>query len=360
MQAVEGITAHLWRSIQTLPRASGNLYGQAFSYLVTGEEAYAGRALEELQRALAVYRAGEISIDVHFHTWCNAAPMARMAVMFDWIADAACVTPEIYTSIGEQILDYTLKHPYQIAKSRTRGFDNQVASMSFCCAMVGYLFGVRRGDDPRAQRLLEAGLMRFPDIFALAPKGGYSGEGSTYFCQIVAPVVTWYCALAEEITGVDYFNHAFPPTGCSPREILELYRNPVGPSGLMPPWDHYGWMHCASTMGLAYLARKTGDTIALGIIERLSLAMEPNQIAWGSDDRIWTLLWWPEGSKVQVSEFPVQSSNSRFKVFLLGGRCFGAGRCPMSAARWWRRGRRGAFSRRGIAARRVCTAAARR
>ena len=28
---------------------------------------------------------------------------------------------------------------------------------------------------------------------------GYSHEGSTYFCQIVAPVVCWYCDLPNAI-----------------------------------------------------------------------------------------------------------------------------------------------------------------
>ncbi len=54
-------------------------------------------------------------------------------------------------------------------------------------------------------------------------------------------------------------------------------------------------MKCASLMGLAYLARKTGDPTPLQVIESASLALEPNHIAWGSDDRLWTLLWWPEG-----------------------------------------------------------------
>jgi len=175
-----------------------------------------------------------------------------------------------------------------------RTFDNQIASMSLCCTLVGYLFGVKRGRDLRAQRLMSAGMMRFPDLFALSPPGGYSYEGSTYFCQIVAPVVSWYCALMEEITGEDAFRRSFPPSGTSPETILRTYLKIVGPSGLMPPWDNYGWMKCASLMGLAYLARKTGDPTPLRVIESAGLALEPNYIAWGSDDRLWTLLWWPE------------------------------------------------------------------
>ena len=239
IRGLEGTAARLWKSIQA-PSEGGRLYSpalynSAFAYLATGRESYARTALAEIQRTMEFYRAGEISIDVHFHTWCNSAPMARAAIMLDWIADASCVTESAFSEIREQMLDYTFKHPYSIAKSRLRTFDNQISSMAFCCATVGYLFGVKRGRDLRAQRMLDAGLMRFPDIFGLTPRGGYSYEGSTYFCQIVAPVVTWFCALAEEITGEDYFQRAFPPTGCSPAEILQTYRKIISPSGLMPP-----------------------------------------------------------------------------------------------------------------------------
>jgi hypothetical protein len=81
---------------------------------------------------------------------------------------------------------------------------------------VGCPFGVKRGRDRRAQRLMASGMLRFPDYFALSPPGGYSGEGSTCFCQIVAPVVSWYCALMEQITGSLIFTDGTPrKTGCS-------------------------------------------------------------------------------------------------------------------------------------------------
>lgn len=304
----DGTVAYLWKSLQSLPCAEGNQrYYPAFLYLVTGREEYARTALAEIKAALVDYRAGDLSLDVHFHTWCNSAPLARLAVMFDWIADAPVVTPAEFAEIKEALLDYALKHPYNIAKSRTLAFDNQISAMSFCCALVGYLFGVKRGRDLRAQRLMEAGIMRFPDIFALSPPGGYSGEGSTYFCQIVAPVVSWYCALMEQITGEEIFTRAFPPSNLTPSEVLRTYQKMLSPAGLMPPWDHYGWMRCASLMGLAYLARKTGDPAPLAAIERLGLGAEPGYIAWGSDDKLWTLIWWPEqvnATAAGVEPFP--------------------------------------------------------
>lgn len=290
-----GMVGYLWRNIQALPNADSNgRYYPAFRYLITGEEEYAQQALQEIKQAMEFYRAGDFSMDVHFHTWCNSAPMARLAIMFDWIADSPQVSAADASEIKEAMLDYTLKHPYNIAKSRVLTFDNQISAMSFCCALVGYLFGIKRGKDLRAQRLLNAGIMRFPDIFALSPAGGYSYEGSTYFCQIVAPIVSWYCALMEQITGEEIVTHPFPPSNVTPEEILRTYHRIIGPSGLMPPWDHYGWMRCASTMGLAYLSRKTGDPTPLATIERLGLGAEPGYIAWGSDDKMWTLLWWPD------------------------------------------------------------------
>lgn len=295
MKRLSPTAGRIWRSLEVLPNAGGNeRYSAAFRYLVTGKEPYAKEALGQIRKAMEFYLAGELSMDVQFHTWCNAAPMARLATMLDWIADSRSVSARDFAQIKEAMLDYTFKHPFNISKSRVCTFDNQIASMAFCCTLVGYLFGVKRGSDPRAQRMLESGAMRFSDIFGLSPRGGYSYEGSTYFCQVVTPVVSWYCALMEQVTGQEYFNYPFPPSGTSPREILQTYAKIIGPTGLMPPWDHYGWQRCSSTMGLAYLAARTGEAAPLRMIERLSLAAEPNQIAWGTDDKIWTLIWWPE------------------------------------------------------------------
>ncbi len=335
-----GVPALLWKSLRRLPHTTGNaVYGPAFCYLATGKDAYAEQALAGLREQMEIYLAGDISLDLQFHTWCNSAPMARLATMLDWIADSPAVSPHDFSAIKEAMLDYTFKHPYNIAKSRVRSFDNQIASMSLCCTLVGYLFGVKRGNDLRAQRLMSAGMMRFPDLFALTPPGGYSYEGSTYFCQIVTPVVSWYCALMEQITGEELFFRPFPPHGTTPERILRTYLKIIGPTGLMPPWDHYHWMKCASLMGLAYLARKTGDPAPLRVIEAASLALEPNQIAWGSDDRLWTLLWWPENLEAGDTEeaFPswavedvagaLVAQQKRWRLFQAWDRCEGGVYC---------------------------------
>jgi len=195
-------------SLAYLCRASADHH--AFQYLVTGREQHAAKALEEINRRLDDYLAGDLTYDIHFHTWCNAAPMARLAASFDWIADSEAVSPEDYHRISEAIIDYTLKHPFTRMKGRVCAHDNQIGAMSFCCTLVGYLFGVKRGNDLRAQRLLSAGLMRYPDLFGLSPHGGYSHEGSTSFCQIVSPVTCWFTALVEQVTGEEYFSRRFP------------------------------------------------------------------------------------------------------------------------------------------------------
>ncbi|MBI2192841.1 MAG: HEAT repeat domain-containing protein [Planctomycetes bacterium] len=269
-------------------------YFPAFSYLVTGKEEHAALAAEAIRATLRTYLAGDYSHDVHFHTWCNAAPMARLAAAYDWIADSPSLSRSDVRDFQEAILDYTFKHPYNRLKGRMRAFDNQIAAMSFCCTLVGYLFGSKRDDDARAHRMLAEGLLRLPDLIGLCPPGGYSGEGSTYFGLIVAPVTAWYCALVEQITGQDVFFRRFPPHDTSAQDILGLYFRLVGPSGLMPPWDHYGWMRCPAKMPLAYLARKTGDLAPWQLIEELGLHAEASEIAWGGDDDVWTLLWSPD------------------------------------------------------------------
>lgn len=301
-----GTLASMWRNIQAVPTAGGNgRFFAAFCHLATGKDEWAEMALHAIDEDLEKYLAGDLSLDIHFHTWCNAAPMARTAAAFDWIADSRAVSPKDRRRISEAMIDYCFKHPFNIAKSRTLAFDNQIGAMSFACTLIGYLFGVRRGRDARAQRMMAAGLMRFPDLVALSPRGGYSFEGSTYFCQIVAPMTTLYSALVEQITGEDVFDRRWLDTGTTVREILDLYSKLVGPSGLMPPWDHYGWMRCMSVMPMTYLASKTGDPRPIEVIESLELADEPAMIPWGADDKMWAAIWWPE-REVQSSKFKVQ------------------------------------------------------
>lgn len=300
LKDAEGPLRHIWLNIQNFVQAARNerhfppFYYPAFHYLITEDEASARLAAEQIKETLAIYLAGDYSIDVHFHTWCNSAPMARLAVAFDWIADSPSLSAEEAREIQEAILDYTFKHPFNRLKGRMRRADNQVAAMSFCCALVGYLFGVKRGRDLRAQRMMADGMMRFPDLIGLSPPGGYSYEGSTYYGLIVSPLTAWYSALMEQITGEDHFFKTFPPNHTSAREILETFFKLVGPSGLLPPWDNSGWMLCNGKMALTYLARETGDPLPLKMIETLGLFAQPSEIAWGGDDNIWTLIWWPD------------------------------------------------------------------
>ena len=295
LKRAKGSLALLWRSIQAQPYAAGNgAYFNAFCYLATGKESYARAAIAELKKALHAYRAGDRASVIHFHTWCNAMPLARLAIAFDWVADSPALAPSDAETMRETLIDYAMKHPASIARSRALTSDNQIGGMSFCNTLVGYLFGVKRGADPRAQRLLAEGAMRFPDLLALAPPAGYSLEGSTYFAQIVVPLLSLFAVLMEQITGEDHVSRRYGPGGHSVAEALDTYRRLIGPSGLLPAWDHYHWMTCCSTMGLALLTRKTGDPRPLRLFDVLHLALESRTILWGSDDRLWTALWWPD------------------------------------------------------------------
>ncbi len=295
LAGAEGVPAELWAQVRLLHKCAGNggLYA-AFCHLATGEKNWAALARQAMLPEFERHAAADTDTVAHLHTWCAAAPLTRLMIAYDWVADSGVFTAAEQARIADVCVDFTWKHPFSIARSRVPAADNQLAAMACCCATAGWLFGVRRGSSLRARQLLDYGLERYPELLARLPEHGYSLEGSVYFAQIFVPVMTLFTALAEEITGRELASVKFAPGAVSLLDVLRLQADLVGPSGMLPPWDNYGWLRQPSLLGLAFLAARTGDAEPLKLITRLRLHREPGTLAWGHDDRMWSLLFWPE------------------------------------------------------------------
>ena len=98
------------------------------------------------------------SQEAQFHTHVVAAPLGRWAVFYDWLADHDLFTASEHARIRETLLDLadTLAMP-QI-QSRALSFDNQALANAFGAAVVGYVFGVTRGDSALGRHMFRAGV----------------------------------------------------------------------------------------------------------------------------------------------------------------------------------------------------------
>jgi len=295
-----------WPHFLQLARHQSELYPlfPSLAYLVTGEREYAELARQRVLAQVRALPAAEYTIHVQFHTWCNTNPIARMAIGYDWVADSGVFSADEQAEIAERFIDYAYKHPYLVAHSRMPAADNQIMSMAFGCAVIGHLFGIRRGADARARALFSYGVGRFPEFAGLSQPGGYSGEGSTYMDQIVMPSAALWAAFMEDVTGADYLDRQYPPNQTCLREALEMDARMISPGGLQPPWDHYGFQRAMNKCGIVYLARKTGEYHWLALIQALGLWEEADHIAWGTDDKLWTLLWWPDDAVIPAETDP--------------------------------------------------------
>jgi hypothetical protein len=65
------------------------------------------------------------------------------------------------------------------------------------------------------------------------------------------------------------------------------------PGSLLAPWDHYGWQRKINLAAIAYWAAATGQTAALA--DAVTVWDRKTYIAWNNDDRMWALIYWPDG-----------------------------------------------------------------
>ena len=266
--------------------------------VVTGEAVYLDRVRDAFLAIVASHRAIETGSVAQFHTHITAAVLARWAVYYDWVADLGLFSDGEKQGIAHTLTDLAYVFPMQQLEARAKGFDNQVLNNALGAGAVGYVFGVRRADESGggalARRMLDLGLGWLRDLFNDLPRGGYGCEGSTYQQVVIQSVIAWSTLLIEAITGEDAFDRRPTPDAATPRDILEMSLKMIGPDGLLPAWDDYGYQPAVVKAPLALLARRTGTAAPLAVIHDADMWYRPVQAAWMLDDRLWTLVWWPD------------------------------------------------------------------
>jgi len=256
--------------------------------------ALADEAKDLLKRYYVTLPFSDTANDFQFHTWCRCGSVTRRAAFFDWLASRGAWTAAEIEEAAECFVGYGFKHPFPVLNGRGRSSNNQALSMALYCAAVGFLFGHKLSDHPTAKFLFDYGVGRLPDLIGLFPQDGYGGEGSTYTSHVNTPLAYWTCEFLRQVTGSDLFDVEFHPNGTTLRKLVEMELRLISPSGLLAPWDHYGWQQGSNGSAMAYLAKATGNPEYLSLLPSLGLWSDAGGLAWGADDPMWTLVWWPE------------------------------------------------------------------
>jgi hypothetical protein len=282
-----------WRHFLTLARQD-DWFGPytVLAALVTGEEVDRERARAAFMRLVELGPAAYGSNEAQLHTHVTAAPIGRWAIFYDWVSDLELFTPAEDEAIRAALLDHAFVFPLQGLQARIRSFDNQILANAFSAAAVGYVLGVRRGESALGRRLFNTGLGWLLELLKRLPEGGYSGEGSTYQEHVVLPLVLLAALLVEETTGIAALQDGVAP-GPPALEVLRFTHRLIGPAGLLPAWDDYGYQAATVKSPLAFLARATGDPTPLATIRQHAMWYRLTLPAWEADDRLWTLVWWP-------------------------------------------------------------------
>ncbi|MHB9132098.1 MAG: HEAT repeat domain-containing protein [Armatimonadota bacterium] len=325
-----------WQHMLTLARQDPIWYSPytVLAAVVTGEDEYRELARKSFLRYIELRREAETSMEAQYHTHVFAAPLGQWAIFYDWVADLGLFSPQEDAAFRETMIDLAYIFPLQHIQSRACTFENQIFSNAFGAAAVGYVFGIKRGEDAQARRLFSSGLSWLQELLGRLPKGGYSPEGSTYHEQVVVPMTLIASVLLEEVTGHPIFEKGLPPDHHPMKELLTTSYRMIGPGGLLPPWDAYGYQPATIKSGLAYLARITGDPGPLAAIRACNMWYRIAHPCWEISDRMWSMVWWPsEIDQVQPATFPswmvpevagaLQESSHKIRLFQYWDECGG-------------------------------------
>jgi hypothetical protein len=290
-----------WKHLQLLGRRNPFWFStyNVLAFLVTGHDSNRQAARDQFLRFTHAKDHGLLTKEVQFHTHTASAPLGRLMALYDWIAETDLLTSDENHAFREAALDFAAQVSMQQLQGRARSFDNQVFSNAFGAAVAGHVLGMRRGDSAQGRHIFAVGMEWLLDQFSRLPHGCYSGEGSTYHMLVVMPLLTLAGAFLEEVTGLPIYHRGIKPSYSPLRDWLVMCRDMTGPAGLVPGWDAYGVFRNTVRSPLAYLARRDNDPDALALIRDADMWYPFAHIAWEFDDRLWTLVWWPE--KLQAS-----------------------------------------------------------
>jgi len=232
---------------------------------------------------------------LHFHFWCFAFPHARWSLYFQWLQSLGAWQPEEERRLAQQIISFQFVNFFSGLRTKPEPecVDNQTMSLALSNGLVGHLFRRAPLGSSIAQRMYDDGARRLPSMLGGMPQSGYSGEGSTYQDFVVGPSVPFMVELLERAERGEWFARSLPPNGGSAESVTRMIAREWMPGGLLLPWDHYGYqLPCRST--IAYAGHRTGDPWFAELLENHAGWSHDVNIGWGSDDLVWSLIWWPE------------------------------------------------------------------
>lgn len=243
-------------------------------------------------------QSGEQDILDH-HIWCVAPHAMRLAVYSTWLDRHGAWTPDERRIVGAGLLDFFQGYVLPVLRSRIPGGHNQQLSMTLACSVAGHAFADVDGVFDRARALRDWAFPKLRQTLGLMPASGYSGEGETYQSDVVAPLVMWTGVFLEQLGERDVWHRAWAPSGWRMSDTMRMEALLAGRGNLLPPWDNYGWQRVHNLAVRTLWAGVSGDREPLA--QSHTIWDEPHHMAWCPDDRMWTLLYWPEERGAEVS-----------------------------------------------------------
>ena len=299
LDGASGLLAGYWRAFcERCARDADFRADNLFLPAALGDDAkLLAEAADRLRDYYRMLARSDTAGDLQFHTWCRGGTTTRRVAFCDWLAARGALTPADLVEAAEGFVGFAYKHSYMVLTVRGRSSNNQALSMALNCAVTGFIFGYKLAQHPTARFLFDYGMGRLPDLIGLFPEDGYGGEGSTYTSHVNTPLAFWTHEFLRQVAGQDLLDQPFRPNGTTLRRLLEMELRLLSPGGLLAPWDHYGWEHAVHASPYAYLARVTGNPRYLAMIPAGGMGAHAGSLAWGKDDPLWTLVWWPDAAK---------------------------------------------------------------
>lgn len=234
---------------------------------------------------------------INNHTWCAAPFALRTAAYATWLVHAGQWQTDDLVEVGHHLLGFCEQHAQNVLRTRVPTSDNQSMSLALTCTAVGHAFSRCEELRERAMRLRDENFHRLIAVLQLADEDGYLCEGSTYQSHVVTPLAMWAAAMLQQMFGSDVLSNTWQPGGSSLLAILNFESRLWGPGHQQPGWDNHGWEPQANLAGIAAHAKATRQPAALQ--RALDVWDRDTYIAWCEDDRLWTLLYWPNEEVIE-------------------------------------------------------------
>jgi len=298
----ETLMGRVWSSVRRRAHNAPHQFPwhTPFTALITGDPIDIENAKNAVRGYLATLEPQTFGMGLQFHFWCFAFPHARWALYFQWLATIGAWDPEEEQHIREELITFQYVNFFMGMRTKPEPecVDNQTMSLCFSNALIGHLFS----ESAMARRMYEDGMRRLPSLIGGIPTSGYTGEGSAYMDGVVGPSIPFLVELLERTTGGDWFSKSLPPHGGRAENVCRMIAREWMPNGLLLPWDHYGYS-IATHSCVAYAARRMNDPFYGELLEHHANWASSENIGWGYDDLVWTLIWWPEAAQQSISAF---------------------------------------------------------